>query len=721
MLKEHIKEQTGKEEIDLNEYIEIRNKNYWETLWSEASKYSPIRLVCVCEKINLDPDKMEKLMESIPSPVFAYFKYEGEDAENAKKRISMELKRLREFAKKYDPKYQFYEFAILMEFLKMKRKIISEEPRINTDPIFLKDILIIKDKRVFCSVCHVRPAVTFYTEKVRKKLPMIKEGERLCPVCLTKRMLATLRFREEGKVDEDSPLIRIILEVFKWIDGTEDGSKYAKALQKAAKIYYERFSKVYYNAAKMYYGEFPKVDTQLSSPFIIPSLDSISTLLFRISAMRVLDSSEATRFLGLINDFTKQLYKPKTEEESIEMILRDFPSIKLIEIENLSTNLPLYFVGGEWLIKEEIERMARDHGIKLDENKLKEYEDILKSVGEKVEKHKYSNAIARRPGKYVALIRGDGDNMGKLLSLTGKYLKKVHEVIPLELKEYLERDKYEKLSNFVYFATPSYYSMSSRVLSIIAKKISEISDEYYTMMIYSGGDDVLAFSTPETSLQFCYHARKLFSQNYIEINDETLFKSEIIVPGLTENATQSYSIHLMHVFTPVSINLLDSLIELNEYAKEGGKNSFVLSYVPRGGGGVLTKLPWYIKGIVEYLMNFISITLDFPTMIRLEDKKIIKSKLKVSHRAYRDFIEICEVNEGLSKDVTRSLFEYEIKRHMINDKIEELYKIIPMDQIYCFPIEIKGNVSNLAIELAKASIILRDSMDSNPIMFSEKL
>ncbi|MEM3516105.1 MAG: type III-B CRISPR-associated protein Cas10/Cmr2, partial [Saccharolobus sp.] len=608
-LKKYIKERTGND-INPNQLIEIPAENYWDFIWKEVGFDSPIRFVCVGERVDLTPHKIEELLNSYLPIMFRNFrKNDKERLDTVKERIINEIKKIREFVKtKYDVNYQFYEFAIIMEALKIMRKFISEEPRVNLEAWVLRNNINIKDKKAFCNICYSRPAVLFFTNDIKEKIP-IKEDERLCPVCLIKRVLATLSIKNE-KPDKESPFIKVLLAVFKWIDESKEEEHYLKAIERSVKEYYSELEKVLndiLSKAKLSKNVFEE------NILAIPSIDTVASMSFRLTAMRCMNEGFDVEVLEKISKIIETLNEP------LSSILRDKPPVRWL----INKNVLLFFIGGEWFIEEEIRRLAREHNKDIGQT-LESLRNLFRNVKnfskECAEKSNF--IIVENIGKYLAIVRADGDNMGMLTSLSGrKYLKKIKELLLPNFNNYIKDIKtYEELIDYTYFATPSYYSMISRTISSLAKEVADVSNKYYCMVIYSGGDDVLALCPPETCLQFSNEIRRIFSNNYLEINDQDI---KIIIPGLTKAATQSYTIHLMHIFTPLSKHLEESIIELDKFAKgDDTKNSFIISHTPRGGGKMIAKLPWSISNIVEYILNLVSITLDFPKIIKFDKEQI---------------------------------------------------------------------------------------------------
>ncbi|MGC8949507.1 MAG: type III-B CRISPR-associated protein Cas10/Cmr2, partial [Thermoprotei archaeon] len=448
----------------------------------------------------------------------------------------------------------------------------------------------------------------------------------------------------------------------------------------------------------------------------IPSIDTIASMSFRLTTMKCMyEGFDVELWNKAISEITKVL------EEPLNSILRDKPPIRWL----INKNVLLFFIGGEWFIEEEIRRIAKERNKDIG-SALDSLRDLLKNVKKSAREYaEVSNfTVVENPGKYLAIVRADGDNMGMLTSLGGmKYLKKIGDLfLPEFNKCKKETESYKELINYTYFATPSYYSMISRTISAIAKKVADISNKYYSMIVYSGGDDLLSLCPPENCLQFSNEVRKTFSRNYLEIDDHD---TKIIIPGLTKAATQSFAIHLMHIFTPISKHLEESIVELDKFAKgDVTKDSFIISYNPREGGKMIAKLPWSISNISEYILNLLSITLEFPKVIKFnrDYTKVYNSPIKISISTYRDLLQTYDLNEKrLSNEVIKSIFEYEVNRHKEFGKFEELSTLIQIDNIYCISVKLKGETSNIIIEMAKAAIALRNGLDSNPITFGENI
>jgi len=704
----------------------IKNDD-WDLIWEETTKESPIRLVCVGEQIDLNSEKIERKIDSYPPIIYSIYAKEGESLGDRKAKVIQEIKGIKKALAEegYPEDYQFVEFPLIMEYLKFKRKIASEQPRLIVPNWLLKGKIVVEDKKHVCTTCYIRRAVIDgEKEEIREKLPLIKENERLCPVCIIKRMLPDMRIKD---IDQ-CVLARVIIAVFKWIDGSKEDARYVNAIKKSLSIFLDE-NKTW-------------ADLIEENIFSIPSLDTISTFPFKSTLINLGENlrTELVKLNNMVLSISKELGLGKVG------LLTDSPPLSWIS-KKLPYGLPtgsfIMLVNGYLLIPEELRRMSRIRNV-LEKMLpyIRELENNLIIISEKIDKFKIKDELiyVTRPSKYVSLIRADGDNMGKLLSGTGMYSKIIKELVIEKLKT---TKNLEKFSEWTYYVTPSYYSSLSRILSSIARKVAEIADKHYCYVIYSGGDDILAFSGVETSVNFAVETRKLFSDDFIRIQDESLktsnySKLEIKTCGFSKYATQSFVIHIMHVFSPIKFHLNSSFEELEYVAKaEHSKNSLVISYSPRGGVKLLSKLTWYYKDIDpkaeiinlgNYLLNLVSITLQVPIIINLGSNEFRSGNLKISHRAFRDFLQEIAANH-YNKETLYSIFQYEVKRHGLSfaeDKkpLELMNELISEGlcrNLIDKRISIGNKYSNLFIELLKAVICLRDGLDSVPIKLGGSL
>ncbi|MEM2856545.1 MAG: type III-B CRISPR-associated protein Cas10/Cmr2 [Candidatus Nitrosocaldaceae archaeon] len=252
-----------------------------------------------------------------------------------------------------------------------------------------------------------------------------------------------------------------------------------------------------------------------------------------------------------------------------------------------------------------------------------------------------------RLNTYYALIKGDGDDVGKVISGNigdvkaipsfenlFKYLstltpnKKLSDILYSignnkldeaakslskeveniqELLELLkgslrieseDEDKWKKKL----LVSPAYHANLSRSLMILATKISEEVSRVGGFVVYSGGDDVLAVSPVEAALNVILKIRRLYKGEQGFLKQDNV---ENFVPSLGDLG-QSFAITYTHYRYPFSRALAVCMNALEEKAKNVvwvdsnkqksiAKDSLTVVYVPRGGNQIQATLPFRAK------------------------------------------------------------------------------------------------------------------------------
>jgi CRISPR-associated protein Cmr2 len=169
--------------------------------------------------------------------------------------------------------------------------------------------------------------------------------------------------------------------------------------------------------------------------------------------------------------------------------------------------------------------------------------------------------------KYYALLKFDGDNMGKWLS--GEFLED-----PDQLEEF-HKEVTKKLSKFT-------------------ENVEQIIKEPKGILVYAGGDDVLAF----TNLKHVFEIMKELRETFPEL-EKSKFKIKNNV-----HSTASIGVVLAHYKTPLS-QVLKWTREMEHEAKspqgnesptDNKKNACALAVLKRSGNIAKTKYKWKYNG-----------------------------------------------------------------------------------------------------------------------------
>ncbi|MEM2069282.1 MAG: type III-B CRISPR-associated protein Cas10/Cmr2 [Nitrososphaerota archaeon] len=210
-------------------------------------------------------------------------------------------------------------------------------------------------------------------------------------------------------------------------------------------------------------------------------------------------------------------------------------------------------------------------------------------------------AIVKWCSDYLAMVKGDGDSMSDILSGRGAYEREIFEIIPRRLLEFftglsdknLDKEEVKKLkdisrsiSKLPWLPGISYTYTVSRALNVNSIQSSKHIQENGGLLIYSGGDDILAMLPPENALRIIGRLRKEFSRTFIELEDRVLDNVKYLIPGLGSKASQSFGIIFFDAFFPLR-KTVEEVSVLVEEAKKvesiaGKKDSLVISY--RVGG-----------------------------------------------------------------------------------------------------------------------------------------
>jgi CRISPR-associated protein Cas10/Cmr2 subtype III-B len=694
VIAETVKEYIENELKD-DQVIELENYTKpilsWKDIWEKVGYEIPINFICVGEKLELKQDSLHSKLNELKKYLLDIH------SENELDELLKELKVLREIAKSkgYHDEFQFFEFPLIIEVLKKKRKLRAELPRIDAPEWILKSDIYIKDRELVCSVCYKRPAIIFGNTLIvtTLKLYEIKEDERLCPICLTKRLLA-----------RQDLFTKILSKVYEYADNSINYKDYENIIRNLKDIYEEVILRKLRNIPR--------------NILTVPSLDTISTLTFRSSLIKYTPPA-----------IEKIINKIKEIESNDLRLFKDMPYPEWFkDYKDKLEDKSILLVGGEYFLVDELEKIYHnDPNIKY---KIKEVEDIFKEITEDIKKLEYDKIkdkdreiVATKPGKYVTLIKADGDNMGKLFTLTDKYKKQIKDILPKELNEYLRKDDeeiiiYDKrytikdIKSYRYIPTPSFYAYISRALSSIARNITRIANDYATIIVYAGGDDILAIAPVELSLLFANEARKVFSLEWIDLDNYN-----IIIQGLTDKSTQSFAIRYFHVFSPLFKELANSNDDLELAKCIEGKNGLIITYNPRSGNKLQATLKWE-DYIIRRIFNLSSITLKYKRIIQDNDMKLLSVNRSLSDRAFRAIITIA--NNYYSNNIISAISKREFKRHTSNNS--NLLQVIEcnIDNI-TQEIKVNNEDKHAILELIKGVLAFTSSLDSMPLVLGDRL
>ncbi len=254
-------------------------------------------------------------------------------------------------------------------------------------------------------------------------------------------------------------------------------------------------------------------------------------------------------------------------------------------IKNIMDNLE-----GHWFYEENLreKELKRSLEVSVSENNIKELKKCLKNLTEKT----------GIPSPYYAVIKLDGDNMGKWLS--GELLPEIEhaynsevwaEKLPGEFKEKIigllknldiseEKKKGRKMLTPAIHASIS-TALRNYTLEFVRKVVEE---EHLGKLVYAGGDDILAFVNLRDLWDVMHKLRACFSgqirineKNEIEIDwDNTsgfVEKDGKFILTMGPEATASMGVVIAHYKMPLQIvlNRVSSALDKAKSCKHGDK------------------------------------------------------------------------------------------------------------------------------------------------------
>lgn len=351
----------------------------------------------------------------------------------------------------------------------------------------------------------------------------------------------------------------------------------------------------------------------------VPSVASIATRFFRKSLVK--ESDLAAKFLSTILSIKTRKDLSLQKDEIMQLLEDEFEvDGELLYIES-------------WTTKNAKEQFSQD----IPEGKLKEVIKILKELYNKIGKS----------SKYYAIIMMDGDNMGK--KLRGQCLPRMESFLHPAIKNELSRyEYYNDLLDANRILNPKIHMVISRSLKDFSTTIAPaVIRKYDGELIYSGGDDVLAFAPAETAFDATIDLNVSFGNDFENWNGKELTM-------LGKGSTMSAGIVFAHYNHPLHDALAKARESLESAKEDYGRNAFVLTLIKHSGQVTSAGGNWEIandlKEIIKEFSNGLSTRFIYELMGRL-----------------------MEIIEQLGDDAVKSEIRRVLKRHYGNDaKIEKI-------------------------------------------------
>ncbi len=274
-----------------------------------------------------------------------------------------------------------------------------------------------------------------------------------------------------------------------------------------------------------------------------------------------------------------------------------------------------------------------------EEKKVSE-ENIRKAAVKVVEILRRAYAKIGEPPRYYAILKLDGDEMGKILS--GKKSASVSDFAHGRLKDYFEANVARGLS-------PSHHLAINQALSKFAVEfVPETVRKHDGDLIYAGGDDVFAILPSDKAFICAKELADYFSSARLFIPWHENGKSGLTMSG---------GLLIVHYKHPL-YDAVDLVIKLEKKAKNLGRNALAVGYLTRSGSYREVVLSWEAISEVNELVELLKKS-------KRNEKPCLSERI-IYH--------VVEEVENLPNDVNavESFLRYEISRHYSEKNSEKV-------------------------------------------------
>jgi CRISPR-associated protein Cmr2 len=419
----------------------------------------------------------------------------------------------------------------------------------------------------------------FWQEKALLAFPQIRKSERLCGVCVTKRLSSKYYFKEKLQFNIE-----------------------------------DNFS----------------------------SVSMIATAAFKLRVIENINNSGLSDKVGKYVDSIKALAEDRWSGVPLPMGIRacrDEISKNFARLEG-DWLYKEAFEDEKTLLEENKGRLT-ETVLKQRLKTAKERQKLLFDEIKEIDKSKEQHQKVGLPSTYYAVLLMDGDNMGKWLS--GEYAPTIADVLHPIVKNTLENDSiWQGLLKHKRPLNPSLHLATSKALRDFSLHVAReiVEKDHLGKLVYAGGDDVLAFvnlkDLPEVMRKLrAYFSGSLKSKeetNRVEIDfkdgsgfipvdengDAINVGSGKPIKGfmlsMGTNATASMGVVIAHHNSNLS-QVLDEVRKCEKEAKKKtgfplkdcgnddkskDKNAFCIALAKRAGGTEHIEAKWYYDNIPHY-------------------------------------------------------------------------------------------------------------------------
>lgn len=311
----------------------------------------------------------------------------------------------------------------------------------------------------------------------------------------------------------------------------------------------------------------------------------------------------------------------------------------------------------------------------------------LKNIDDKIKNLKLNKK------KYYALIKLDGDNMGKWLS--GELAPTILDMYHSKLQRYLPEDFKEQVVNRKRLMTPAVHTAISRALKEYSLKYVKraVEDAGAGRVIYSGGDDVLAIVNLDSFMDVMMELRAGFSGHLNEKGEPDFTADTGFVEYddridmlMGDMATASMGVVIAHYKEDLR-DVINAVNRAEGCAKKiDGKDAFTIHLMLRSGKGYIATAKWRYT---HYLDNADS-TIDILKRVNsILDNGLVSTSFIKKLDASLANLDILTLPEGIfNNELRRSIMNSlddtlnDDEKEKVTDELYELLSILNLELGY---------------------------------------
>lgn len=405
----------------------------------------------------------------------------------------------------------------------------------------------------------------FWRDRILPEFPQFRKSERLCAVCITKRLSSKYFFKEALKLD--------ITDNF-------------------------------------------------------PSVSMVATSAFKLRVIENINCNHLSVKVGNYVDAVKNIAGERWSGIPMPMVIRACRDEISKDLARLEGDW-LYneaFDDGKSLWEENKHGLTEDEFKGLLKNAKEKQRELFAAIKD-FDKGKDKDMHIGAPSTYYAIILMDGDNMGKWLS--GDFAPTIGEVMhPIVRNTLVTQSDWQELLKQKRPLNPSLHLATSKALRDFSLHVAReiVEKDHLGKLVYAGGDDVLAFVSLKDLPEVMRKLRAYFSGS-LDTDDTTNkvaidFKEgkgfipvdesgEAINVGsgkpikgfmlsMGTNATASMGVVIAHHNSNLS-QVLDEVRTCEKKAKNlDGKNAFCIALAKRAGGTEHVSAKWFHENLPHF-------------------------------------------------------------------------------------------------------------------------